>query len=114
MARTLDYDQRAAALGLLTSQRAVSVLVAPAGTGKTYTMAQFAAVWTSQTGGRVIGLTLSENASRVIAGEGMSEAHNIARFFARRQPVHQGDVLVVDEASLVSTTDLARIVNLAY
>lgn len=35
----LDYDQRAAALGLLTSQRAVSVLVAPAGTGKTYTMA---------------------------------------------------------------------------
>jgi conjugative relaxase-like TrwC/TraI family protein len=111
---TLDYDQRAAALGLLTSQRAVSVLVAPAGTGKTYTMAQFAAVWTAQTGGRVIGLTMSENASRVMAGEGMSEAWNIARFFARRIAVHEGDVLVVDEASQVSTTDLARIVNLAY
>jgi conjugative relaxase-like TrwC/TraI family protein len=111
---TLDYDQRAAALGLLTSQRAVSVLVAPAGTGKTYTMAQFAQVWTRQTGARVIGLTMSENAARVMAGEGMSEAHNIARFFARRQPVCEGDVLVVDEASQVSTTDLARIVNLAY
>jgi conjugative relaxase-like TrwC/TraI family protein len=111
---TLDYDQRAAALGLLTSQRAVSVLVAPAGTGKTYTMAQFAQVWTALAGGRVIGLTMSENASRVMAGEGMSEAHNIARFFARRIQVSAGDVLVVDEASQVSTTDLARIVNLAY
>ena len=46
----LDFDQRAAARGLLISQRAVSVLVAPAGTGKTYTMAQFAQVWTEQTG----------------------------------------------------------------
>ncbi|HET6190479.1 MAG TPA: MobF family relaxase [Trebonia sp.] len=111
---TLDYDQRAAALGLLTSARAVSVLVAPAGTGKTYTMAQFAQVWTALAGGRVIGLTMSENASRVMAGEGMSEAHNIARFFARRIAVGEGDVLVVDEASQVSTADLARIVNLAY
>ncbi len=110
---TLDYDQRAAALGLLTSQRAVSVLVAPAGTGKTHTMAQFANVWTAQAGGRVIGLTMSENAARVLAGEGMSEAWNIARFFACRQAVREGDVLVVDEASQVSTTDLARIINLA-
>jgi hypothetical protein len=52
---TLDYDQRAAAHGLLTSQRAVTSLVAPAGTGKTYTMAQFAQVWTAETGARVIG-----------------------------------------------------------
>lgn len=111
---TLDYDQRAAALGLLTSQSAVSVLVAPAGTGKTYTMAQFARVWAEQTAGRVIGLSTSENAARVMAGEGMTEAHNIARFFARRIQVREGDVLVVDEASQVSTTDLARIVNLAY
>jgi hypothetical protein len=101
----LDIDQRGAALGLLTSQRAVSVLVAPAGTGKTYTMAQFAQVWTEQTGARVIGLTMSENAARVMAGEGMTEAHNIARFFARRQPVYEGDVLVVDEASQISTSD---------
>jgi conjugative relaxase-like TrwC/TraI family protein len=110
----LDIDQQAAARGLLTSQRAVSVLVAPAGTGKTYTMAQFARVWTEETGARVVGLTLSENAARVMAGEGMSEAYNIARFFASAVPVRAGDVLVVDEASQVSTADLARIVNLAY
>jgi conjugative relaxase-like TrwC/TraI family protein len=110
----LDLDQRAAAHGLLTSERAVSVLVAPAGTGKTYTMAQFARAWAEQTGARVIGLTMAENAARVMAGEGMSEAWNIARFFARAVPVRQGDVLVVDEASQVSTADLARIINRAY
>jgi conjugative relaxase-like TrwC/TraI family protein len=109
----LDLDQRAAARGLLASQQAVAVLVAPAGTGKTFTMAQFARVWTTQTGRRVIGLTMAENAARVMAGEGMSEAWNITRFFVRGVPVHNGDVLVVDEASQVSTADLARIVNLA-
>ena len=39
------------------------------------------------TGGRVIGLTLSENAARVMQGEGLSEAWNITRFFANRVPV---------------------------
>ena len=29
---------------------------------------------------RVIGLTTSENAARVLAGEGMTETYNIARF----------------------------------
>ncbi len=89
-ALSLELDQRAAAQGLLTSERAVSVLVAPAGTGKTYTMAQFAKVWTEQAGGRVIGLTLAENAARVMAGEGMSEAHNIARVLRPRRARRPG------------------------
>ena len=56
---------------------------------------------------------MSENAARVAAGEGFTEAWNIARFFASKVPVGRGDVLVVDEASQVSTTDLARICSLA-
>jgi hypothetical protein len=109
----LDFDQRAAVRGLLASEQAVTSLVAAAGTGKTYAMAQFARVWMSETGCRVIGLTLAENAARVMAGEGMTEAWNIAQFFARGVPVFRGDVLVVDEAGQVSTTDLARIINAA-
>ena len=61
----------------------------------------------------MIGLTLAENAARVMAGEGFTEAWNIARFFAHKVPVGRGDVLVVDEASQVSTQDLARISSLA-
>jgi conjugative relaxase-like TrwC/TraI family protein len=109
----LDPQQRAAVTGLLTSSRFFSCLVAAAGTGKTHTMAAYSKAWSGLTGGRVICLTLSENAARVAAGEGFAAAWNIARFFASKVPVLRGDVLVIDEASQVSTTDLARIASLA-
>ena len=109
----LDPQQRAAVTGLLTSGRFFSCLVAAAGTGKTHTMAAYSKAWAELTGGRVICLTLSENAARVAAGEGFAAAWNIARFFANKVPVLRGDVLVIDEASQVSTADLARISSLA-
>ena len=65
----LDYSQREACLGLLTSGRLINCLVAPAGTGKTHVMAAFARVWEDQRAGRVIGLTASTNAARVMADE---------------------------------------------
>ena len=109
----LDYEQRQAVKGMLTSGRFVTCLVAPAGAGKTRAMAAFAQTWAAITAGRVIGLTLSENAARVMQGEGLSEAWNITRFFANRVPVGPADVLVIDEASQASTTDMARIMSLA-
>ena len=109
----LDPQQRRAVTGMLTTGRFFSCLVAAAGTGKTHVMAAFSTAWAQTVGGRVICLTLSENAARVAAGEGFTEAWNIARFFASKVPVGRGDVLVVDEASQVSTADLARICSLA-
>jgi len=109
----LDPQQRRAMTGMLTTDRFFACLVAAAGTGKTHVMAAFSTAWAQITGGRVICLTLSENAARVAAGEGFTEAWNIARFFASKVPVDRGDVLVVDEASQVSTQDLARICSLA-
>ena len=109
----LDRLQRRVVTGMLTSDRFVTCLVAPAGTGKTHVTAAFAKAWAQITGGRVIGLTLSENAARVMAGEGVAEAWNITRFFANKVPVGPRDVLVLDEASQISTNDLARIMSLA-
>jgi hypothetical protein len=109
----LDPQQRRAVTGMLTTDRFFACLVAAAGTGKTHVMAAFSTAWAQIIGGRVICLTLSENAARVAAGEGFTEAWNIARFFASKVPVDRGDVLVVDEASQVSTQDLARICSLA-
>ena len=99
---------------MLTSGQFINCLVAPAGTGKTHVMAAFAKAWAEITGGRVIGLTLSENAARVMAAEGLDEAWNITRFFANRVPVGPRDRLVIDEASQVSTVDWARISSLAF
>jgi AAA domain len=114
----LDGEQHQAVIGLLTADRVVALLTAPAGAGKTRTIAAAATVWHTLTGGRLIGLALSENAARVMAAEGVPEAYNIARFLGKcrdsdllRHPVRVGpaDKLVIDEAGQVGTVDLALI-----
>jgi len=114
----LNGEQRDAVVMMLTAAAATTVLVAPAGTGKSHTMAEFARLWTTFTGRRVIGLTTSTNAARVLQHEGLAESYNIAEFLGKvegsdelRQPIplQQDDVLVLDEASQLSTSDLAMI-----
>ena len=118
-ARTdLNAEQRGAVQMMLTTTAATAVLVAPAGAGKSHTMAAFARLWTTFTGRRVIGLTTSTNAARVLAHEGLAESYNIAQFLGKTEgsdelrrpvPLHRDDVLVLDEASQLSTADLALI-----
>jgi conjugative relaxase-like TrwC/TraI family protein len=118
-ARTdLNAEQRDAVVLMLTATAATVVLVAPAGAGKSHTMAEFARLWTTFTGRRVIGLTTSTNAARVLAHEGLAESYNIAQFLGKVEgsdelrkpvPLHRDDVLVLDEASQLSTADLALI-----
>jgi conjugative relaxase-like TrwC/TraI family protein len=114
----LTGEQRDAVVLMLTAVTATTVLVAPAGAGKSHTMAGFARIWTSVTGRRVIGLTTSSNAARVLAHEGLAESYNIAQFLGKTEgsdelrrpiPLHRDDVLVLDEASQLSTADLAML-----
>ena len=81
-------------------------------------MAGFARLWTTFTGRRVMGLTTSTNAARVLAHEGLAESYNIAEFLGKTEgsdelrrpvPLHRDDVLVLDEASQLSTSDLAMV-----
>jgi hypothetical protein len=118
----LDGEQRQAVISLLTADRAMALLAAPAGAGKTRTIAAAARVWHTLTGGRLIGLTLSENAARVMMTEGLPDAFNIARFLGKcadsdqlRHPVDVGpdDKLVIDEVGQVGTRDLALIQQVA-
>ncbi len=66
----LNGEQRDAVVMMLTAATATTVLIAPAGAGKSHTMAEFARLWTTFTGRRVIGLTTSTNAARVLAARG--------------------------------------------
>jgi conjugative relaxase-like TrwC/TraI family protein len=123
----LDFHQREACEGLLASKRLINCLVAPAGTGKTHVVAAFARIWAAETGGRVIGLTASTNAARVMADEAERAGapmvtRNIAQFLGKikdsdrtrgHMEVLPGDVLVVDEATQVSTEDALRITQIA-
>jgi conjugative relaxase-like TrwC/TraI family protein len=118
----LSTEQRDAVVMMLTAAAATMVLVAPAGAGKSHTMAGFARLWTAVTGRRVIGLTTSTNAARVLAHEGLAESYNIAEFLGKTEgsdelrrpiPLHQDDVLVLDEASQLDTADLAMLTEAA-
>ena len=51
----LDREQHQAVIGLLTADRAMALLTAPAGAGKTRTIAAAAKVWHALTGGRLLG-----------------------------------------------------------
>lgn len=118
-ARTgIGEDQQDALVRILTAPVATTALVAPAGGGKSRTMAEFARAWDQVAGGRVIGLAVSTNATHVLQREGLAESYNIAEFLGKiegsdelRHPVPVGsrDVLVVDEASQISTADLALV-----
>jgi len=114
----LNAEQRDAVAMMLTAATATAVLVAPAGAGKSHTMAEFARLWTTFTGRRVIGLTTSTNAARVLTHEGLAESYNIAAFLGKTEgsdelrrpvPLYRDDVLVLDEASQLGTADLALI-----
>jgi hypothetical protein len=114
----LTAEQRDAVAMMLTATTAATVLVAPAGAGKSHTMAEFARLWTTFTGRRVIGLTTSTNSARVLQHEGLAESYNIAEFLGKTEgtdelrrpvPLYRDDVLVLDEASQLSTADLAMI-----
>ena len=114
----LTAGQRDATVIMLTASTATTALVAAAGAGKSHTMAEFARLWTTFTGRRVIGLATATNAARVLASEGLAESYNIAQFLGKIEgsdelrrpvPLHENDVLVLDEASQLSTTDLAMV-----
>ena len=114
----LNAGQRDAVVTMLTAATAMTALVAAAGAGKSHTMAEFARLWASFTGRRVIGLATATNAARVLASEGLAESYNIAQFLGKIEgseqlrrpvPLHENDVLVLDEASQLSTTDLAMV-----
>ncbi len=117
----LREDQAAAALSVLTDGRRVSVINAPAGSGKTWVLAAAGRTWTAAGLGRVIGITPSQSARNTLAA-GVPECYNTAQFLGHlpgqrgaRGPIRlqPGDLVLIDEASMVSTPDLTDIITQA-
>ena len=117
----LREDQAAAALAVLTDGKRVSVINAPAGSGKTWLLAATGQAWAAAGLGRVIGITPSQSARNTLAA-GVPESYNCAQFLGHlpgqrgaRGPVRlrPGDLIVMDEASMVCTPDLADVVGQA-
>jgi conjugative relaxase-like TrwC/TraI family protein len=117
----LREDQAAAALAALTDGKRVSVINAPAGSGKTWVLAAAARAWTAAGLGPTIGITPSQSARNTLAA-GVAESYNSAQFLGHvpgrrgaRGPVEVGPgaLLLIDEASMASNPDLADVISLA-
>jgi conjugative relaxase-like TrwC/TraI family protein len=88
----VSIDQAVAVEAVATSGRLVDVLVGPAGSGKTTTMAALRATWEAEHGpGSVIGLAPSAAAAEVLGDELGIDTENTAKwlFESRRQPARQ-------------------------
>src|SRR2546423_2463558 len=125
-AHTLSGDQARAAIGALTDGRSVSVIVGPAGAGKTRAQRAIAEAWIGATGRRVVGLAPSNVAATVLRVEAeLSESSNTSRFVANLARAaagkphdatllpRYGDLIIVDEAGMASTSHLSQIIDAA-
>jgi conjugative relaxase-like TrwC/TraI family protein len=107
----LSTDQAVAVESIATSGRVLDVLVGPAGTGKSSSMAGLRAMWESQHGpGSVIGLAPSAAAAEVLADELAIATENTAKWLTEqaRQDERRGTLRRL-RASLARTPDPASL-----
>jgi conjugative relaxase-like TrwC/TraI family protein len=117
----LRTDQAAAALSVLTDGTRVSVINAPAGSGKTRVLSDTSRAWAAAGLGPVVGITASQSARNTLAA-GVPVSYNAAQFLGHlpgrrgaRGSVETGPVplLVIDEASAMPGPDLADLIAYA-
>ena len=117
----LRTDQAAAALSVLTDGTRVSVINAPAGSGKTRVLTDTGRAWAAAGLGPVVGITASQSARNTLAA-GVPVSCNAAQFLGHlpgrrgaRGPVETGPapLLVIDEASAMPGPDLADLISYA-
>ena len=108
----LSDEQADMVRALADSDRAVEVIVAAAGTGKTFTLATMARAW-STAGYRVRGCALAARAAYELEDATKIPGASIARLLSDlehgRTRLDARSVLVVDEAAMVGTRTIARI-----
>ncbi len=117
----LRADQAAAALSVLTDAKRVSVINAPAGSGKTHVLTDVGKAWAAAGLGEVIGITAAQSARNTLAA-GVPVSYNSAQFLGHlpgrrgaRGPVETGPtpLLLIDEASTMPGPDLADLIAYA-
>lgn len=124
--QVLSVDQRAAVVGVACSGARLSGVVGPAGTGKTFTMGALGKAWAHATGGRVLGLATSEQATDMLRAEDI-DAKNMAQWLGAQKRIEEGrpmpqdqqwaiqenDIIVLDESSMTDTPRCADVLRYA-
>jgi conjugative relaxase-like TrwC/TraI family protein len=109
---TLGDDQATAIRALTSNGDRISVMVGRAGTGKTHTLGTLRAAY-EDAGWLVIGLAPSARAARELQEGSGIESTTIARHLVEQRTITTSTVVVVDEAAMAGTRDVAAIVDQA-
>jgi conjugative relaxase-like TrwC/TraI family protein len=110
---TIKADQRAMVERLTRGGEQLVVVVGEAGSGKTFATVAAAEAWA----GAGVGLRVAAptwRAANVLRSEGLdaiSVARLLAELDAGRRPLAHGSVLLVDEAGMVDSATLARLID---
>ena len=110
---TITAEQEHVARALLTNGDGVSVLIAPAGTGKGYTLGVAQAAWAAADV-KVLGATVAARAAAELrTGSGIPAVTitNLIGQLDDGKNLARNSVLVIDEAGMVGTRQLARLVG---
>ena len=111
----LGEDQDRAVRGLLADRNGVAVLIAPAGAGKTTSLAVARVGWEAA-GLKVEGCAPTAKAAAELGDRGGMPTHTCAQVLAydqRKAGMPAGGVMVIDEAGMLGTRDLARLLKAA-
>jgi len=118
---TLNAAQAHLVRQMATSGRRVQLAIAPAGSGKTTAMSALTTAWTAS-GGTVVGLAPSAVAASILGAETGTHADTLAtlthglatgKLPGWAQQVNKQTLLIVDEAGMASTGDLAAVTRFA-
>jgi len=110
---SITAEQRALVEAVTRGERGVEVVRAPAGTGKTFALDAAREAWQAS-GVPVFGCALSARAAGELRDQAAIDTTTIARLtyaLDRGVRLARGSVLVVDEAGMVGTRDLARLLD---
>ena len=105
---SLDEEQQNVLKHMLMGGN-VTIVEAGPGTGKTFVLGRAASAWRAQRV-PVIGLSVAWRAANEMRGVGVN-AMALAAWRAENHTIPPGAVVVVDEASMISTSDLADLIE---
>ena len=110
---SLEDDQAEMVRRITTSGAGVEAVVGKAGTGKTFALAAAQEAWTAS-GHVVIGCSLAARAAEELESGAGIRSHTLARLLLDLDDERSGglpdnSVIVVDEAAMVGTRDLSRL-----
>ena len=111
----LSEEQHVAVKALAESRHGMSILIGDAGTGKTHALKALQQAHLEQHRDTFIALAPTTRATQELQSNGYPEATTVAAFIVdeRMHEAAQGRALLVDEAGLLSSRQLAQLVKIA-